>query len=121
MPISHVTLPTKSFDATLNFFSKVLEFPIIEHPKDIAMRAAWFDVGDGQAVHVLEVEELESLRNEREFGRHIAFLFPHARWLRIKNQLERAGFEVVAPLRESNASRFFVHDRNGYCFEFVLG
>ena len=119
MPIDHVTVPTRSFDATIDFLSRVLELPEIEHPGDIPMRAVWFDVGSGQSVHVLEVAEGSDRSGDREFGKHIAFLFPLPRWLRIKNQLEREKIEIVKPVRETKTSRFFVYDPNGYCFEFV--
>ena len=120
MPINHVTLPTNNFDTTVDFMSRVLELPVAEHPTNVPMRTAWFEVAKGQSIHVVEVAELGPINNEREFGRHVALSFPHARWLRIKNQLERAGFKIIAPLRESKTSRFFVYDPNGYCFELVL-
>ena len=120
MPLDHVTVPTRSFDATVDFFTRVLELPQIEHPTDIPMRARWFDVGNSQALHVLEVTENIEVANEREFGRHIAIGVPLARWLRIKHQLERENIEMAPPIRESKTSRFFVYDPNGYCFEFVV-
>lgn len=120
MSLDHVTVPTRSFDATVDFLKRVLELPTIEAPTDVPMRASWFDVGNGQAVHVLEVNDPVETTGDREFGRHVAFRFPLARWLRIKNQLERENVEIVAPIRPSPKSRFFVHDPNGYCFEFVV-
>jgi catechol 2,3-dioxygenase-like lactoylglutathione lyase family enzyme len=120
MSLDHVTLPTRSFEATVDFFARVVELPVIDHPTDIPMRASWFDVGSGQAVHVVEIKELTETALEREFGRHVAFRFPLARWLRIKNQIEREHIEIVPPIRESNVSRFFVYDPNGYCFEFLV-
>lgn len=120
MSIDHATVPTRSFEATVDFFIRVLELPTIDAPTDIPMRAAWFDVGNGQSVHVLEVPDQMETANEREFGRHIAFRFPLARWLRIKNQLERENVQIVLPLRPSTKSRFFIYDPNGYCFEFVV-
>jgi catechol 2,3-dioxygenase-like lactoylglutathione lyase family enzyme len=120
MPINHVTLPTRSFDATVDFMSRVLELPATEHPKNVPSRCAWFEVAQGQSIHVVELNELGPVSNEREHGRHVALSFPHARWLRIKNQLERANVEIIAPERESKMSRFFVYDPNGYCFELVL-
>src|SRR5262245_751509 len=110
MPLDHITVPTRCFETTVKFFRYVVEFPVIDSPTDIPMRACWFDAGNGQSVHVVEIEGEAETANEREFGRHIAFGFPLARWLRIKNQLERANIEIVPPLRPSTVSRFFVYD-----------
>jgi catechol 2,3-dioxygenase-like lactoylglutathione lyase family enzyme len=120
MPLDHVTVPTQCFDATVDFFSRIVEFPLIDRPTDIPLRACWFDAGNGQAVHIVEIEDQTETATEREFGRHVAFNFPLARWLRIKNQLEREHIEIVPPLRHSTVSRFFVYDPNGYCFEFLV-
>ena len=120
MALDHVTLPTRQFDATVEFLSQVLEFPEIESPSDVSMRACWFEVGDGQAIHVLEIERAPDTQAEREFGRHVAFRFPHARWLRLKSQLERHSIEIIPPRRPSSTSRFFICDPNGYCFEFIM-
>jgi catechol 2,3-dioxygenase-like lactoylglutathione lyase family enzyme len=88
-------------------------------PSNIPFKAAWFDVGGDQAIHVLEVEDFCVPAGDREYGRHLAFAFPESQWTRIQQQLEQAGVEKIDPLRDSGGHRFFVRDPNGYCFEFV--
>jgi catechol 2,3-dioxygenase-like lactoylglutathione lyase family enzyme len=123
MAFDHVTLPTREFDATVKFVERVLEFPRIAAPENLPIRAAWYDVGDYQQLHVLERVEPDVAAarpaSEDEFARHIAFRFPQARWLRIRNQLAAKHVDIIPPKRESDVSRFFVLDPNGYCLEFV--
>ncbi len=119
MPLDHVTLPTRRFTETVEFLERVLEFPKLDAPDGLPMRSAWFDVGNNQAIHILEADGAQPALEDREFGRHVALCFPHARWLRIRSRLEHAGIEIIEPIRKSKTSRFFVSDPNGYCFEIV--
>jgi len=119
MTLAHVTLPTRRFDETVEFFETVLEFPRVLPPDEIAMRAMWFQIGRDEQIHVLEIDGVPDPVADGEFGRHVALRLRQARWLHIRDRLTAANFQIIAPQRQSRENRFFVLDPNGYCFEFV--
>ena len=119
MAFDHLTLATKLFDRTVDFVGNVLEFRKLEHPGNIHVRAAWFEVAPQQAIHVLEIDDVEQPGSDREFGRHVALRFPEDCFNRVRARIQDAGLEIIPPERPASHERFFVRDPNGHCFEFV--
>ncbi len=119
MPIAHLTLATRDVEATKRFFSETLGWRSIERPNNIAMNAAWLDIGEGQELHLLEVPDFEPSAFEREYGRHIAVSFPLDQFALLKSRLQHSGVELIAPLRPTSFERFFFRTADGYVFEVV--
>jgi catechol 2,3-dioxygenase-like lactoylglutathione lyase family enzyme len=119
MPIAHLTLASRDVDAARRFFAETLEWMPIEKPSNIAIKAAWLDIGQGQELHLLEVESFEPSDFEREYGRHIAVSFPLELFASLKERLRRAGAELIVPMRPTSFERFFFRTPDGYVFEVV--
>lgn len=119
MPIAHLTLATRDVESTRRFFTEALGWPPIDRPGNIAMHAAWLDMGEGQELHLLEVDGFEPSPFEREYGRHVAVRFPHGEYPALKARLTRLGAELIAPLRPTTFERFFFRTPEGYVFEVV--
>jgi catechol 2,3-dioxygenase-like lactoylglutathione lyase family enzyme len=119
MPIAHLTLASRDVDAAQRFFAEALEWRPIEKPNNIAMKAAWLDIGGGQELHLLEDESFEPSAFEREYGRHVAVSFPLDLFASLKERLRRAGAELIAPKRPTSFERFFFRSPDGYVFEVV--
>lgn len=119
MPIAHLTLASRDVEAATRFFAESLGWTPIDRPGNIAMKAAWLDIGGGQELHLLEVPEFEPSSFEREYGRHVAVAFPVEEYASLKGRLQRAGAELIAPKRPTPFERFFFRTPDGYVFEVV--
>jgi catechol 2,3-dioxygenase-like lactoylglutathione lyase family enzyme len=117
---SHVTLATRDVQRTASFLEQTLGYPRDPAPGNIPSEAAWFNLGNGQQIHLVHVEGFEVSPFEQEFGRHIALLHPGADLERLKRRLQDHGAEIIAPMRATPFNRFFFKDPiNGYVFEVI--
>src|SRR5579884_1269660 len=76
MPFAHLTIATRDVPATAAFFARTMRWKPIAVPGNTPLEAAWLEVGPGQQIHVLKVDDFEPSAFEREFGRHFAFFHP---------------------------------------------
>ena len=119
MGILHCTLATRDVRRSSEFFAATLGWRPIERPGNVPMAVAWFDVGAGQELHLVEVPDFAPSACEQEYGRHIAVSHPKADFDSLKARLRRQGAEVIPADRPTPFERFFFRDPNGYVFEVV--
>jgi catechol 2,3-dioxygenase-like lactoylglutathione lyase family enzyme len=117
---SHVTLATRDVQKTASFLEQTLGYPRDPAPGNIPSEAAWFNLGNGQQIHLVHVDGFEVSPFEQEFGRHIALLHPGTDLERLKRRLQEHGAEIIAPMRATPFDRFFFKDPvNGYVFDVI--
>ena len=115
-----MTLATRDVQGTASFLEQTLGYPRDPAPGNIPSEAAWFNLGNGQQIHLVHVEGFEVSPFEQEFGRHIALLHPGADLEKLKQRLREHGAEIIAPMRATPFNRFFFKDPiNGYVFEVI--
>ncbi|MBI1247839.1 hypothetical protein GC197_08310 [bacterium] len=119
MTLAHLTIATPDSKGTSEFFQKVFDWPLVHRPANVDLTTYWLDIGQGQQVHVLEVDGFQVSPFEKEFGRHFAFLFPAAQLAQIRQRLEELNVEVIPAIRPTPFERFFFTDPNGYMFEVI--
>lgn len=119
MAILHCTLATRDVRRSAAFFAETLGWRPIERPGNVPSTAAWLEIGDGQELHLLEVEDFRPSDFESEFGRHIAVSYPREGFDALKDRLRRSGAELIGPKRATPFERFFFRDPSGYIFEVV--
>lgn len=120
MSLAHLTLPTREVEKTASFLEKTLGYARDPVPENVPYQSVWLNIGLGQQVHLVYVEEFEVSPFEREFGRHVAVFYPYPHFEELKQRLREEGAEVIAPLRAAPFERFFFREPvNGYFFEVI--
>jgi catechol 2,3-dioxygenase-like lactoylglutathione lyase family enzyme len=119
MSLAHVTLATRDVEKTAAFFEQTLGYGRDPHPGNVPYEAAWLNIGRGQQIHLVYVEEFEASPFEREFGRHVAVFYPRPQFEGLKQRLQQHGAELIEPVRPTTFDRFFFRDPNGYLFEVI--
>lgn len=120
MSLAHLTLPSRDVAATAEFLERTLGYPRDRSPANSVVETVWFNIGNGQQLHVLHVEGFEVSPFEREFGRHVALFFPKGQFPTLKQRLRQHGAELIEPLRATPLERFFFKEPiNGYVFEVI--
>ncbi len=119
MSIAHITLAVRDVRRASRFFAAALGWKPLDRPGNIALPAAWLDIAPGQELHLVEVADYTPTPFDREYGRHVAVIYPREGFAALKDRLVREGAELVAPLRETPFERFFFRDADGYVFEVI--
>ena len=120
MHLAHLTLATRDVDKTAQFFEATLGCARKPLPANSVGGAVWFDIGNGQEMHVLYVETFEITPFEAEFGRHVAVFYPRAGFAELKRRLAAEGATLIDPIRATSFERFFFREPvNGYVFEVI--
>jgi len=120
MSLAHFTLPTRELEKTARFFEATLGYARTPLPANSAPEAVWFNIGNGQQMHVLYVEAFETSAFEAEFGRHVAVFQPRARFAELKRRLTAEGAMLIDAIRPTPFERFFFREPvNGYVFEVI--
>ena len=119
MTFAHLTLATRDVPATIAFFEKTLNWSEIPRPGNIDRKGAWLDMGIGQQVHLLEVDEFRPSDFEDEFGRHVAIFFDGDQFETLRGRLVDCGAQIIDAQRPTPFARFFFRDPNGYVFEVI--
>src|SRR5437899_12130744 len=120
MSLAHLTLATRDVEKTATFLGQTLGYRRDAVPANVMDPAVWLDIGNGQQIHLTEVEGFEVSPFEREFGRHIAVYHPLAKFERLKQAIVQAGGELIEPLRPTPFERLFFREPiNGYVFEVI--
>src|SRR3977135_303891 len=110
MSLAHLTLPTRHVEETASFLEKPLGYSRDPVPDNIPDHTVWLNIGLGQQMHVLFVEEFEASPFEREFGRHVAVLYPRSQFDGLKQRLRGLGAELIEPIRATPFERFFFRE-----------
>ncbi|MBA2113009.1 VOC family protein [Bremerella alba] len=119
MTLAHLTIATPDSASTAQFLQQVFDWPEVHRPGNVDPSTYWLDIGQGQQVHVLQVDGFEVSAFEQEFGRHFAFFFSAAKLETIRQRLTERNVEVIPPIRPTPFERFFFRDPNGYMFEVI--
>lgn len=120
MSFAHLTLPTRDVQRTAAFLEETLGCARLLVPGNSPIEAQWLDVGRGQQMHVLHVEDFEVSPFEGEFGRHIAVFHPLVHFDAVKARLIERGAEIFYARRQTPFERFFFREPiNGYVFEVI--
>lgn len=120
MALAHFTLATRDVETTAKFIERTLGYRRNPVPADSPVAVAWFDIGNGQEMHLLEVPGFEMSAFEAEFGRHVALRHPASDYAALKRRLLEAGATLIDPIRPTPFARFFFREPvNGYVFEIV--
>jgi hypothetical protein len=118
--LGHFTLATREVDATARFIERTFGYSRKPLPANAIGPVVWFDIGAGQEMHILHVEDFEISRHEGEFGRHVAVFHPPRDFDALKARLTKEGATLIAPIRPTPFERFFVREPvNGYVFEVI--
>jgi hypothetical protein len=117
---AHLTLATRDIHGTAAFIDRTLGYPRKPVPPNSAGEAIWFDLGNGQEMHVLYAPGFEISAFEAEYGRHVALLHPRSDFLALKARLINEGAVLIDPIRPTPFERFFFREPvNGYVFEII--
>jgi catechol 2,3-dioxygenase-like lactoylglutathione lyase family enzyme len=117
--LAHITLATRDVRRSAVFFQDALGWQPVSRPGNINTAAAWLEIAPGIELHLIEDQEFEPSRFEKEFGRHIAVKRALAEFPQLKERLKAVGATLIEPIRETPFVRFFFRDPNGYVFEVV--
>ena len=119
---AHLTLATGDVDRLAAFIERTFAYARKPAPPDSPVRVAWFDIGHGQEMHLLQVDGFQPSSFEGEFGRHVALRCPAAEFEALRRRVVDAGGTVIAAQRPTPFARFFVREPvNGYVFEVIEG
>ena len=122
MTFAHLTLPTRDVERTAAFFEQTFGYARGPIPGNSPVPTQWLDMGGGQQIHVVFVEDFQASGFEGEFGRHIAVFHPLDGFAALKARLVALGAEIIEPLRATDFERFFVREPvNGYVLEVMEG
>jgi catechol 2,3-dioxygenase-like lactoylglutathione lyase family enzyme len=120
MALAHFTLAMRDVEKTAQFVERTLGYRRNAVPADSPVAVVWFDIGNGQEMHLLQVDGFDVSAWEGEFGRHVALLHPRADFEALKSRLVAAGATLIDPLRATPFERFFFREPvNGYVFEII--
>ncbi len=65
--VHHISLNVQELESAVDFYVRQLELAPIERP-DLGFRGAWFALGDGRELHLVEAPDAHPAR-----GQHFAF------------------------------------------------
>ncbi len=119
MTFAHLTMATRDVTATVSFLNQTLGWEPLTRPGNIDMKGAWLQIGPGQEIHLLEIDDFEPSAHEAEFGRHVAIFHAGNDFPNLKQRLTENGADLIDPQRETPFERFFFRDPNGYIFEVI--
>jgi len=118
--LAHFTLATPDVERTARFIERTLGYARKAVPADSPVAVVWFDIGNGQEMHLLQVERFEVSAFEGEFGRHVALRHPAADFAALQTRLQEAGATLIPAMRPTPFARFFFREPvNGYVFEVI--
>jgi hypothetical protein len=118
--LAHFTLATPDVERFAAFVERTLQYARKPAPANSPVKVAWFDIGHGQEMHLLQVDGFAPSAFEGEFGRHVALRYPAAEFAALRERLARAGAAMIEPLRPTPFARFFFREPvNGYVFEVI--
>ncbi|MEZ0540698.1 VOC family protein [Fibrella arboris] len=112
----HVVLPVRSLTVSTPFYTNILGLKPVAVPGSISSSQAWFDVGSGQQIRLVEGRPDAN----RSAGMNIALSVSSLR--KTEQQLRQRGVAATRQnLQTGGKSSLFVSDPDGYIFEFNEG
>jgi len=112
---SHIVLPVKSLGASIPFYNNVLGLKPVAVPSGIANSQAWFDIGGGQQIRLVEGRTDAT----RTAGTNLALVVSSLR--QTEQQLRQRGVAVSKQSLVTGITTLYVSDPDGYVLEFNQG
>jgi len=115
--LHHVSLIVADTARATTFYEEVLGMQSIARP-ELGFPGAWFDLGEGQQLHLLALPNPDSVRDRPEHGgrdRHVALLIDDLEGMTAR--LEQAG--IAYTRSRSGRAAIFCRDPDGNGWELV--
>lgn len=116
--IHHVSFIVKNLEKALTFYTDVLNLACSPDRPDMPFRGAWLSIGKSQQIHLLELENPDSIDDRPVHGgkdRHAAFIVDDFSGL--IHRLEDGSFTYT--LSRSGRNALFTRDFDGNTLEFI--
>lgn len=116
--LHHASLVVSDTERALVFYRDLLGLVVVANRPDLGYPGAWLDLGSGQQLHLLEVDNPDPSENRPEHGgrdRHIAF---HVKSLDLLEKKLNA-LEIAYTLSRSGRAALFCRDPDGNALEFI--
>ncbi|CAA6821670.1 MAG: Glyoxalase [uncultured Thiotrichaceae bacterium] len=116
--IHHVSFIVKNLEKALSFYTGILNLQCSPDRPKMAYPGAWLNIGESQQIHLLELENPDSVDNRPIHGgkdRHAAFLIRD-----FSNLIERLDqHKRTYTLSHSGRHALFTRDYDGNTLEFI--
>jgi catechol 2,3-dioxygenase-like lactoylglutathione lyase family enzyme len=110
--IDHVSVLITDLAKARRFYRDVLGLPEIAKPKPFDFVALWFDLGNGQTLHLLQKPQPDT-----RSPRHFALRVPDAQAARAHFRAHGIDIQETGPI--PHCDRFFVNDPDGNRIELI--
>jgi catechol 2,3-dioxygenase-like lactoylglutathione lyase family enzyme len=111
--LDHISLHVVDVQQSINFYGAVMGLIQVQRP-DFNFRGAWFSLGNGQTLHLIEGRITQPHWGSR--GTHIAFVVPDI--VIAAAYFEQKGIAcTLIKERPDGIKQFFITDPDGYCLE----
>ncbi|MEZ0487049.1 VOC family protein [Fibrella aquatica] len=111
----HVVLPVKSLAVSIPFYNNVLGLKPVAVPSGIASSQAWFQIGGGQQIRLVEGRA----ESNRPAGTNLALVVSSLK--KTEQQLRQRGIATSRQNMSTGITTLSVLDPDGYTFEFNEG
>src|SRR3954451_24378543 len=118
--VHHVALISSDVERTVEFYQKLLEFPLTEMFENRDYGGSthfFFDIGNGNALAFFDLPGLDLGKYAEVLGglHHLAISMPPDRWQRVKEKLDDAGVEYA----HVDGSSLYFFDPDGARLELI--
>lgn len=111
-PLDHCSVLITDLAKARDFYAGVLGLNEIAKPKTFDFVALWFDLGNGQTLHLLQKSQAEA-RSPRHFALSVSDA--HA----ARDHMKREGIEIAETGPIPHCDRFFINDPDGNRIELI--
>lgn len=114
---NHLAIQVKDVPASAVFYRDVLGLRPIPVPENLKLTRAWFDIGDGQQVHLLDgrTETITHDRNGSHYALFVENIDKSEQFLKSKN------VPYHRQVRFDGVVQIYFSDPDGYLFELNQG
>lgn len=116
--LHHASLIVRDTEQALAFYRDLLGLVVVTDRPDLAYPGAWLDLGSGQQLHLLELDNPDSVENRPEHGgrdRHLAFYIKSL--ISLENELNNHKIDYTRS--HSGRAALFCRDPDGNALEFI--
>jgi len=114
----HASLIVQDTGKALSFYRDLLGLSVLEGRPDLGYSGVWLDLGSGQQLHLLELDNPDSIENRPEHGgrdRHLAFNIKSLSLL--ESELDKR--KITYTKSRSGRAALFCRDPDGNALEFI--
>lgn len=114
--LNHVALHVKDVAESIHFYKNILEFEQLSTRPNFDFDGAWFGLGNGKELHLLEGcdYKVKSFSRGTHFAIEVESIFEAEAFLKSRNIPMRGPKN-----RPDGAWQIFINDPNGHCIEFT--